>query len=205
MNRSDIRELYFITPIENIPSIFQHGIMSHNKIKASKLSHKSVAHGDVQKRRDDKVIPGGKCKLHDYVNLYFNPRNSMMYSRKDLHEELCVLSINADVLTQQGIIVSDGNASSNYARFFDTAEGIKSLDKDSVFTENWWDPNHYEMCRKRSAACAEALVPDQLSPDRIIGIYVSGEDARAKVKSIIPSIHVDIPIIVNGKMFFKEV
>ena len=205
MNQRDIKELYFITPIDNIPSIFQHGIMSHNKIKASKLSHKSVAHGDVQKRREDKVIPGGKRKLHDYVNLYFNPRNSMMYSRKDLHEELCVLAIHADVLTHQGIIVSDGNASSNYTRFFDTAEGIKSLDKDSVFTENWWDADYVEMCRKRSAACAEALVPDQLSPAKIIGIYVSGEDAQAKVKSIITGIHVDIPIIINGKMFFKEV
>ena len=82
MNRADIKELYFITPIDNMASIFKHGLLSHNKIKASRLSHKSVAHGDVQKRREDKVIPGGKRKLHDYVNLYFNPRNSMMYSRE---------------------------------------------------------------------------------------------------------------------------
>lgn len=205
MNKSDIKELYFITPIDNIPSIFQHGILSHNKIKASKLSHKSVAHEDVQKRREDKVIPGGKSKLHDYVNLYFNPRNSMMYSRKNLHEELCVLAICVDILTHQGIIIADGNASSNYTRFFEAAEGIKSLDKDSVFTENWWDSDHYEMCRKRRAACAETLVPDQLSPSNIMGIYVSSEEAYKKVELIIAGIHNDIPIIINGKMFFKEV
>ena len=185
-------------------SIFKHGLLSHNKIKASRLSHKSVAHGDVQKRREDKVIPGGKRKLHDYVNLYFNPRNSMMYSRKNLHEELCVLAVHVNILTHQGIIIADGNASSNYTRFFETLEGIKSLDKDSVFIENWWDQDYVEMCRKRSAACAEALVPDQLSPTNIIGIYVSGEEAHVKVKSIIASIHVDMPIIINSKMFFKE-
>ena len=95
MNRADIKEFYFITPIDNIASIFEYGLLSHNKIKASRLSHKSVAHGDVQKRREDKVIPGGRRKLHDYVNLYFNPRNSMMYSRKNLHEDLCVLAIDA--------------------------------------------------------------------------------------------------------------
>ncbi|MEI8349822.1 MAG: DUF4433 domain-containing protein [Candidatus Omnitrophota bacterium] len=204
MNQRDIKELYFITPIDNIPSIFQHGIMSHNKIRASKLSHKSVAHGEVQKRREDKVIPGGKRKLHNYVNLYFNPRNSMMYSRKNLHEDLCVLAVHADVLTHQGIIIADGNASSNYTRFFETSEGIKSLDKDSVFTENWWDPDHYEMCRKRSAACAEALFPDQLPPSKITGIYVSSEEAHGKVASIIADIRINIPVIINGKMFFKE-
>ncbi len=205
MNISDIKELYFITPIDNITSIFEHGLLSHNKIKASRLSHKSVAHGDVQKRREDKIIPGGKRKLHDYVNLYFNPRNSMMYSRKNLHEDLCVLAVHADILTQQGIVIADGNASSNYTRFFETSEGIRSLDKDSVFTENWRDPDHYEMCRKRSAACAEALVPEQLPPSKITGIYVSNEEAQGKVASIIAGIHVDIPIIINGKMFFKEV
>lgn len=204
MNRVDIKELYFITPIDNITSIFEYGLLSHNKIKASRLSHKSVAHGDVQKRRENKVIPGGRRKLHDYVNLYFNPRNSMMYSRKNLHEDLCVLAIDADILTQQGIIIADGNASSNYTRFFETSEGIKSLDKDSVFTENWWDSDHYEMCRKRSAACAEALVPDQLPPSKITGIYVSSEDAHKKAASIIAGIHIDMPIIINGKMFFKE-
>ena len=204
MNRSDIKELYFITPIDNIASIFEHGLLSHNKIKTSRLSHKSVAHGDVQKRREDKTIPGVKRRLHDYVNLYFNPRNSMMYSRKNLHEELCVLAIHADILTHQGIIIADGNASSNYTRFFETSEGIKSLDKDSVFTENWWDPDHYEMCRKRSAACAEALVLDQLPSSKVTGIYISCEEAQRKVASIITGIHVDRPIIINGKMFFKE-
>ena len=205
MNKSDIKELYFITPIENISSIFEHGIMFHNKIKASKLSHKSVAHSEVQKRREDKAIPGGKRKLHDYVNLYFNPRNSMMYSRKNLHEELCVLAVHANVLAHQGIIIADGNASSNYTRFFDTADGVKSLDRDSVFTENWWDSDYVETCRKRSAACAEALVPDQLPPTSIIGIYVSCEGSHAKVKEITDGIYIDIPIIINGKMFFKEV
>ncbi len=204
MNSADIKELYFITPIDNIASIFEHGLLSHNKIKASRLSHKSVAHGNVQKLRENKAIPGGKRKLHDYVNLYFNPRNSMMYSRKNLHEELCVLAIHVDILTQQGVVIADGNASSNYTRFFDTADGVKSLDKESIFTENWWDQDYVEMCRKRSAACAEALVPDQLPPTSIIGIYVSGEGSHAKVKEIIDGINIDIPIIINGKMFFKE-
>lgn len=204
MNKSDIKELYFITPIENMPSIFKYGLLSHNKIKISKISHKSIAHDDVQKLRENKVIPGGKRKLHDYVNLYFNPRNSMMFSRKALHAQICVLGINADILTQSQIIITDGNASSAYTRFFSTSDGLKHLDKDLVFSEDWRDRDHYEMCRKRSAACAEALVPDQLSASCITKTCVSCQATCEEVKSILGDIGIDIPVIINGKIFFQE-
>jgi hypothetical protein len=41
MNRTDVRELHFITPIENVPSIIKYGILSHNL--SDRLHHKSVA------------------------------------------------------------------------------------------------------------------------------------------------------------------
>lgn len=204
MNKNDIKELYFIAPIDNISSMFKHGLLSHNKIKADKIPHKSIAHEDVQKRRENKVIPGGKRKLHDYVNLYFNPRNSMMFSRKGLHAQICVLGVAADVLIEPQIIVTDGNASSAYTRFLPVSDGLKYLDKDLVFTEDWRDRDHYEMCRKRSAACAEVLVPDQLPPSSIKKIYVSCEEAGEKIKSILVALKADMPVVVNGKIFFKE-
>lgn len=204
MNKSDIKELYFITPIDNIPSIFKHGLLSYNKIKIVGISHKSIAHEDVQRLRENKVIPGGKRKLHDYVCLYFNPRNSMMFSRKELYKELCVLGISVDILTHSAIIVTDGNASSAYTRFFATSDGIKSLDKNLVFTENWWDANHYEMCRKRSAACAEVLMSDQVSASTIQKIYVSCQESYDRIESVLGNINVHMPIVINGKMFFQE-
>jgi len=205
MNKGDIKELYFITPIDNIPSIFRHGLLSHNKIKALKISHKSIAHSDVQKLRENKEIPGGKRKLHDYVNLYFNPRNSMMYSRKDLHRQICVLGVSSDALNKTEVIITDGNASSAYTRFFSVIDGLKYLDKDLVFTEDWRDSDYYEKCRKRSAACAEALVPDQLSESFIKKIYVSCDESSGQVSAILVDMKVDAPVIINGKIFFQEV
>ena len=84
MNQADIKELYFITHIDNIKSILQHGILCYNKAK--KILCKSIADYEIQKRSDKVVIPGGKLKLHDYANLYFNPRNAMMFKRKDIHQ-----------------------------------------------------------------------------------------------------------------------
>jgi len=80
MNRSDVKELYYILHIDNLKSILQHGILCYNKAK--KFGYTSIADEEIQKRREKVVIPGGKRKLHDYANLYFNARNPMMFKRK---------------------------------------------------------------------------------------------------------------------------
>ena len=41
MIRSDVTELHFIAPIENVPSILKHGILSHRL--AEKHAHESIA------------------------------------------------------------------------------------------------------------------------------------------------------------------
>lgn len=122
MKRSDVKALYNIRHIENLPSIIQKGILSYNK--AQKLNHKVIHDLTVQERRENKQIQGGR-KLHDYANLYFNPRNAMMYKRKDLHKEICIQIIDPKVLNTTNVIISDINASSHYARFY-SLKGICS-------------------------------------------------------------------------------
>ena len=75
MNREDITELHYITPIENVPSILEYGILSNRK--AARLPHTSVAMEEVQDRRRNKQIPGARS-LHNYVNLYFDAHNPML-------------------------------------------------------------------------------------------------------------------------------
>lgn len=62
MHRDDLEELHYITPINNIPSILQHGILSHKR--ADRMDHETVALQEVQDRRKDKRLPTGK-RLHD--------------------------------------------------------------------------------------------------------------------------------------------
>ena len=206
MNRNDVKELYFITPSENIPSIFKHSLLSHNRIKALAIPHKSIADDEVKKLRAKKVIPGGKGKLHDYVNLYFNPRNAMMFKRKDSHSQNCVLGINAAILDEPNVIITDGNAAANdvYVGFFSPLLGLQHLDKKMVFARSWWSQNHYEMCRRRSAVCAEVLVRDQLPVSNITCVYVSCEESSDKIKSILVTNKIELPVMINGKMFFQE-
>ena len=78
-------------------------------IKQLKIRHVSVASQDVQARRINKMIPGGR-KLHDYVNIYLNARNPMLYVLLDQQRKLCILRIEKRVLQLRNAIVSDRNA-----------------------------------------------------------------------------------------------
>jgi hypothetical protein len=85
VNRSDITELHFITAIENLTSILEHGILSNRR--AGRLPHRSVAMAEVQNRRRDKRIPGAGL-LHDYANLYFDAHNPMLSKCRDQNDTI---------------------------------------------------------------------------------------------------------------------
>src|SRR4051812_28779863 len=116
MRRSDVPELQYIAPIANVPSILEHGLLSHRR--ALSLMPVSVADADVQDRRAGKVIPGGR-PLHDYVNLYICARNPMLYhvSQGTRHQRLRVIGVSTDVLDLPHVVVSDMNAARGMAAF----------------------------------------------------------------------------------------
>ena len=68
--------LYNIQAIDNIPSIMQWGLLSNER--AEHIKHKSIAMQEIQDRRDTVIIPNG-LSLHKYANVYFDPRNPMLY------------------------------------------------------------------------------------------------------------------------------
>jgi hypothetical protein len=45
MERDELKELQYITPIENVPSIMRLGILSHRS--ANRVGHSSVAMQDI--------------------------------------------------------------------------------------------------------------------------------------------------------------
>jgi hypothetical protein len=134
----DVAELSYITPIKNLPSILRHGILSHNR--AAKVIHADISMHAIQDRRAKKVVPGG-LPLHDYVNLYFNPRNKMMAKRRPEHDRICVLRICRSALELPGAIIADQNASSDWALFLPSPVGLQKLHREEVFIRSWKFPN----------------------------------------------------------------
>jgi hypothetical protein len=195
MNRSDLTELHYITPIANVPSILQHGILCHNQVKS--LTHQSVAMPQIQQRRIKKLVPGGR-HLHDYANLYFDARNPMLYLRKDQHEELCVLRISTDVLDLPGVVIADGNAASAYTAFFPSPEGLRWVDENIVFAKYWTSGDQIEEWRRKRIKCAEVLVPDCVGVQYILGAYVS----CGAVEKNLRDIGFKLPITASADLFF---
>ena len=114
MNRGDLSELHYITPIANIASIMQRGILSNRRV--AKLQHQSVAKQEVQDLRAKVKVPGWRA-LHEYANLYICARNPMLYKRHAVHKSLCVLRIKPSVLDLPEVVITDQNAASDYRRF----------------------------------------------------------------------------------------
>ena len=196
MNREDVKELHYIAPIANVASILQHGILSYNQAK--KVVHQSVAMPEIQQRRSKKAVPGGR-PLHDYVNLYFHARNPMLYKLRAEHERLCVLRICPDMLDLPGAIICDGNAASDYTRFWPAQGGLHLLSRDEVFAEWWTDDDIFEKWRKTRAKCAEVLVPDRIEICYIIGAYVSCQPAQVALAAT----GFCFPITVDAHLFFQ--
>jgi len=181
-------------PLVNVPSVLQHGILSHER--AAKLKHHSVAMQAIQDRRDKKQVPGG-LKLHQYANLYFHARNPMLYKRKSEAVNLCVLQVSTEVIRLDGVVVTDRNAASDYVRFLHPSQS-HLLDFDAIFAPDWRHPNdEIAYHRHRSQKCAEILVPHRIDPGFIAGAYVVNSDTAVRFRSA-PGFRIQV----NRDLFF---
>jgi len=196
VRRDELDELHYITPIANVPFIFQLGILSHRRVE--KVNHESVAMEEIQDRRAKVVVPGGR-PLHDYANLYVCARNPMLYKRQGRHAELCVLRVRPDVLDLPGVVVTDANASSPYVRFAAAPSGLSIVNRELTFAEYWTDPDPIQYYRRKSRKCAEVLVPDRVDPQFLTGAYVSCNESDTQMNGL----GLSITATINGHLFFR--
>ena len=195
MQRSELEELHYITHLDNVLSMATRGILSHQRSR--QVQHTSVAMAEIQETRSAKRVPGGK-RLHDYVNLYLSARNPMLYKRRDKHADLCVLRVSTDVLDFPGVVVTDGNAASEYTRFAAAPDGLKHVNREQTFAEWWTSPDPIEKWERTRRKCAEVLVPDRIATDLILGAYVSCQISLGRFQAL----RVPFAAQINGHLFF---
>jgi ssDNA thymidine ADP-ribosyltransferase, DarT len=197
MRREELDELHYITPIANVPSILQLGILSNRRSR--RLNPPSIAKPEVQELRAKVRVPGGR-PLHDYANLYICARNPMMYLRAPLHEETCVLRVSTAVLDLPHVVITDQNAASPYRRFMPSPNGLAAIDRAMVFADDWRHPgNPPAYFRHRSVKCAEVLVPDVVPREYVLSAYASGPTAQNALAQDAPH----LPAVINGHIFFR--
>lgn len=202
MQRDEIKELHYITHLDNIPSILRRGILSHRA--AQRIPHETVYDEDVQARRDQRAIPD-RLRLHQYANLCFCARNAMLYSithqRGIPCEELAVIRIAPAVLDLPDVIITEINAAADIKpRWHAATDGLPKLDASKIYVHSWNHYDLYEKGQRRRHMMAEVLVPHQVHPEQISGAYVVSQAVADNLSQAAPTLE---NIMVLPYVFFR--
>lgn len=199
MGRVRIEGLYYITHINNVPSILKEGILSHERVQAENIQFTPIYDAEIVENRRGIKTPDGKS-LWSFANLYFQPRNPMLYRvrcEKSI-DEIAIVAVAPNILNPANIFISDGNAAHSESHILPAREGKKAIYriKDATSIE-WW--NKEDGSKRR--IMAECLVPDTVPPLFIQTIYVASLEAADKMKTMLPQS--DVPVIPEPRMFFE--
>jgi O-acetyl-ADP-ribose deacetylase (regulator of RNase III) len=195
----EINSLFYITHVENLASILEHGILSHAQVEARKVPYKAIYDTGIVNNRKEKKTSAGRS-LWEYANVYLQPRNPMMY--RVVHEKgrknLAVVAVRPDILQGNDVLLTDGNAANGPTRDYPVSEGLKVIQSQwSVIQAEYWRPDD----GSKRKIMAECLVPDMIQAEHIHSIYVADQDTKKRVdESLRPS---RVPVVPEPHMFFQ--
>lgn len=199
--KSPIKSLYYITHIDNVPSIIEHGILSHALVEARQVSYTPIYDSEIVSNRKSKQTPDGKS-LWEFANLYLQPRNPMMY--RVVHEknkdDVAVIAIRAGVLELEGIYITSGNAASASTLILPKDEGLKVISEMwKIIDSEWWRADD----GSKRKIVAECLVPDFVPPFLIDSVYVTKHSTAEGLRLKVAGFANTPEIIPESNMFFQ--
>jgi hypothetical protein len=177
--KPEVKSLYYITHIDNLPSIFSKGILSHRLIEELQIPYTRIYDEVIVSNRRAKLVPDGRS-LWDFANLYFQPRNAMLF--RVLHErgekQIVVLGVNSEVLSTAGVFVAAGNAANAETEVFLREQGMKEIFKMwGIISGEYWN----SMDGSKRKMMAECLVPERVPSDHIHSIYVATHEVSEAI------------------------
>lgn len=194
--------LYYITHIDNLPSILELGILSHPLIEAQNVSYKAVYDANIVSNRSRIMTPDQKS-LWTYANFYFQPRNPMMFRvlREVGPQNIVVLKLRRSVLERDDIWLTDGNAahSKTQVGLKPTPEVLKKIARET--DKAYWT----ETDDAKRSIMAECLVPNLVEAAHIECVYISRNgDFLNKVHKVVSQSDLkSINVVVEPDFFFQ--
>lgn len=197
--KAEITSLFYITHVENLPSILKYGILSHSEVEAKGVKYTPIYDTSIVSNRKEKSTPAGKS-LWNYANIYLQPRNPMMY--RVVHEKsrknLAVIAVRPDVLSLPGVWITDGNAANGPTQFYHLADGLKVIEKQwSIIQAEYWRSDD----GSKRKIMAECLVPSTIPPEHIHSIYVADQETKQRADELIGLSKVQV--VPEPYMFFQ--
>jgi O-acetyl-ADP-ribose deacetylase (regulator of RNase III) len=184
MDVPKLEELYYITHINNLPSILKNGILSGNNVIKKGIMPVRIVDKELVEKRSFLKIPLKKG-LFDYVALYFQPRNAMLYRIVRFGsysiDDIVILELDSKkILKMQDVVITDGNPVHPLTHFLENVneKHIKKIREQ--INKSWW----IEEDGSKRKMMAECLVPEMVPPNYIISVYTATEKATQKIKSL---------------------
>ncbi|MCX7680843.1 MAG: DUF4433 domain-containing protein, partial [Anaerolineae bacterium] len=186
MAKKRIQNLYYIAPVENLPSILEKGILSHAEVERRHIASTSIYDAHIVASRKQRTTPDGKS-LWEFANLYFQARNPMLYRvvREGKSRDIVVLAVRPQVL-ELPCYISIGNAASPTSEVLPKEEGLQKLCSReiwSVIQSEWWRPED----GSKRIIMSECLVYGAVPPDFIHTVYVASHQTAEQVRKLLGS------------------
>lgn len=170
-----VKHLYYLSPVNNIPSILEHGVMSKMAVETLEIPYDDYSDQTVQTIRERK-------SLHEYVPLFFNTRNAMTFRYQKEKRDFAILRLNSDLVTHYDCLVSDRIAACSDAEIYTLSEAaLKKINIELVLSAR----NFYDNRLLKKRLGAEILVKtDMIEPEWIECIILDGTAEKIKGISI---------------------
>ena len=198
MRGSSLRNLYYITHLENVPSTLRHGILSHEEVQDRGLDAVAIYDVDIVSRRSHISTPGGRT-LWSFANLYLQPRNPMLYrvALEQGVEKLAVVAVKTNVLARPDVMFANGNASHRSTTIMPASKREQFIRETAdIHGLTWW--NTEDGSKRR--IMAECLVPHVVDPSLIDAVYVANPKVAERLQA---SVGKSVHVIAEPHMFFE--
>lgn len=159
-----ISSIWHMTHRDNIEGIIDKGILSNNLAYQSEKP-KDISNKEVQRLRERRE-PLYNRRIYEYTPTYFKIKNPMLYVKKDMHDELCLVEISLAVLLNSDFVFTNGNAAARNTVFYRNVSDLEKLPWD-VLNASYWN-DFTDGKRKR---CAELLIHPLIESRYILKVH----------------------------------
>jgi len=189
--------LFYTAHLDNIKSILELGILSHNIAHSKGVVNVDISMQQVNERRN-RIEPTLGGNIHDFAPLYINPKNPMLYylCANGQRENLILLKVTPQILLADNVAFSDGNAAVRTTNFYTNIDDFNKLNW-TIIKDNYWT-NYPDGKRIK---CSEVLVQDKIPIYYVTNIFTYSEATLEKILPLFPN-HLGIETYINKQLFF---
>ena len=147
-----------------------------------------------------KIEPIYNRNIEQYVPLYFNPRNEMLFRNQRLYgDDIVILAFEPDILLDDDVVFTNGDSCSGDTMYSNEMGDLVQMDWRKIWSRNWF--NKYDERAIKFSMMAEVLIYKKVEVEKLMMIYCSSNRIKARIEDDCSLGETEV--IVLDRMFFQ--